>query len=76
MLLGTVLIAAGAVMIGVYGVVKEVTRSLEDLLELFRRPAFIAYFSLLGAVVIVSLAIVRSFIFTLRSLDSNTSRPM
>jgi drug/metabolite transporter (DMT)-like permease len=58
MILGTLLIAGGAVMIAVFGIVPEPTRSLEDLLELFRRPTFVAYFSLLGFVVIVSLGIV------------------
>lgn len=58
MILGTFLIAGGAVLIAVFGIVPEPTRSLEDLLELFRRPAFVAYFSLLGAVVVVALAAV------------------
>ncbi|KAF8213053.1 hypothetical protein K438DRAFT_1072691 [Mycena galopus ATCC 62051] len=48
MVLGTLLIAGGAILIAVFGIVPEPTRSLEDLLELFRRPTFIVYFSLLG----------------------------
>lgn len=60
MLLGTILIAGGAVLIAVFGIVPEGTHSLEDLLQLFRRPTFVAYFSLLGAFVAVSLIIVRS----------------
>lgn len=59
MILGTVLIAGGAVLIAVFGIVPEPTRSLEDLLELFKRPTFVAYFSILGAVVFICLAIVR-----------------
>jgi drug/metabolite transporter (DMT)-like permease len=58
MILGTLLIASGAVLIAIFGVVPEPTRSLEDLLALFSRPAFVAYFSVLGAVVAVSLVIV------------------
>lgn len=58
MVLGTLLIAGGAVLIAVFGIVPEPTRSLEDLLELFRRPTFVAYFSLLGFVVVISLGIV------------------
>ncbi|KAI0031166.1 hypothetical protein K488DRAFT_52717, partial [Vararia minispora EC-137] len=54
--LGTLLIAGGAVLIGIFGVVPEPTHSLEDLLALFRRPAFIIYFSLLGLFLILSLA--------------------
>lgn len=55
MILGTSLIAGGAALIAVFGIVPEPTRSLEDLLELFRRPAFVAYFALLGVFVILSL---------------------
>ncbi|KAF6766038.1 hypothetical protein DFP72DRAFT_1161719 [Ephemerocybe angulata] len=57
MILGTILIAGGAILIAVFGIVPEPTRSLEDLLELFRRPAFLAYFSTLAFVVVVCLAI-------------------
>ncbi|KAI1797897.1 hypothetical protein LXA43DRAFT_877126 [Ganoderma leucocontextum] len=56
MFLGTLLIAGGAVLIAVFGIVPEPTRSLEDLLRLFNRPTFIAYFSLLGFAVFVWLA--------------------
>lgn len=58
LVLGTLLIAAGAILIALFGIVPEQTRSLEDLLELFRRPAFIAYFSVLAAVVVICLALV------------------
>lgn len=58
MLLGTVFIAGGAVLIAVFGIVPEPTHSLEDLLHLFRRPAFIAFFSLLGIALLVCLIIV------------------
>jgi drug/metabolite transporter (DMT)-like permease len=58
MVLGTLLIAGGAVLIAIFGIVPEPTHSLEDLLILFARPAFVAYFSLLGFAVLVCLAIV------------------
>ena len=61
MVLGTILIAGGAVLIAVFGVVPEPTHSLEDLLILFGRPAFVVYFSLLGVFVVVALAIVSAF---------------
>ena len=48
MILGTILIAGGAVLIAIFGIVPEPTHSLEDLLVLFSRPAFVIYFSLLG----------------------------
>ncbi len=60
MVLGTILIAGGAVLIAVFGIVPEPTHSLEDLLELFGRPAFIVYFSLLGMGVFLSLVLVRT----------------
>ena len=58
MILGTILIAGGAILIAFFGIVPEQTRSLEDLLALFRRPAFIAYFSVLGFIVVCCLIIV------------------
>lgn len=58
MVLGTLLIVAGAVLIARFGVVPEPTHSLEDLLALFRRDAFVVYFSLLGAAVLIGLVVV------------------
>lgn len=55
MIIGTILIAGGATLIAVFGVVPEPTHSLDDLLELFRRPVFVVYFSLLGMTVFVCL---------------------
>lgn len=52
MILGTLLITGGAILIAIFGIVPEQTRSVEDLLALFRRPTFVVYFSLLGAVVV------------------------
>ncbi|KAL5518946.1 hypothetical protein ACEPAH_629 [Sanghuangporus vaninii] len=66
MLLGTVLIAGGAVLIAIFGIVPEPTHSLEDLLHLFRRPAFIAYFSLLGVALLVCLIITHIAEFSLK----------
>ena len=59
MILGTLFIAGGAVLIAIFGIVPEPTRSLKDFLELWTRPAFVAYFSLLGIAVVVCLLIVR-----------------
>lgn len=60
MVLGTILIAGGAVLIAIFGIVPEPTHSLQDLLELFQRPPFIVYFSLLGLGVFLSLVLVRN----------------
>ena len=73
MLLGTILIAGGAILIAVFGIVPEPTRSLEDLLELFRRPAFAAYFSTLAFVVVVSLVLVSSTPYIWSKGHSQTS---
>ncbi|KAF4623904.1 hypothetical protein D9613_001803 [Agrocybe pediades] len=65
MILGTILIAGGAILIAFFGIVPEQTRSLEDLLSLFRRPTFIVYFSILGVVVFVSLVVTHVVEFSL-----------
>lgn len=59
MVFGTLFVAAGAVLIGIFGIVPEPAHSLDDLLRLFERPSFIVYFSLLGVVVFSVLAVVR-----------------
>lgn len=58
MVIGTLLVASGAVLIAIFGIVPEVTHSLDDLLQLFRRPTFVVYFTLLGSAVLVALVIV------------------
>ena len=74
MVLGTIFIAGGAVLIAIFGIVPEPTHSLDDLLVLFGRPAFIAYFSLLGAAVLACLIIVRSSLLTLHILSDQLDR--
>ncbi|KAI0651873.1 hypothetical protein C8Q79DRAFT_1005126 [Trametes meyenii] len=78
MVLGTLLIAGGAVLIAVFGIMKEPTHSLEDLLLLFSRPAFIAYFSLLGFVVLVWLATTHAveYTYTRRYKLADVSPPL
>ncbi|GJJ09685.1 hypothetical protein Clacol_003909 [Clathrus columnatus] len=66
MVLGTLAIAGGAVLIALFGIVPVPTHSLEDLLKLFRREAFIVYFSLLGAAVGICLAVTHIIEFSLR----------
>lgn len=58
MVIGTLLIVAGAVLIARFGIVPEPTHSLEDLLRLFARDAFVIYFSLLAAAILISLIVV------------------
>ncbi|KAF9512633.1 hypothetical protein BS47DRAFT_1297464 [Hydnum rufescens UP504] len=58
MILGTLLIVAGAILIGFYGIVPEPTHSLDDLLRLFGRKSFVVYFTLLGVAVLAILIVV------------------
>jgi magnesium transporter len=58
MILGTLFIAGGAVLIALFGIVPEPNHTLDDLLTLLRRPPFVAYFSVLLAVVVISLIVV------------------
>ncbi|KAJ1311514.1 hypothetical protein OPQ81_010000 [Rhizoctonia solani] len=57
MVLGTLFVATGAVLIAVFGIVPETTHSLDDLLRLFRRPTFVAYFTLLAFAVTTALIV-------------------
>lgn len=54
-IVGTGLVAGGAVLIAVFGVVQEREHSLDELLRLFQRPAFVAFFSIEGFVIIATL---------------------
>ncbi|KIK70979.1 hypothetical protein GYMLUDRAFT_33078 [Collybiopsis luxurians FD-317 M1] len=76
MIIATLFIAGGAVLIAVFGIVPEPTRSLEDLLELFRRPTFVVYFSLLGGIVFISLAITHLTEYRLNRRIAQTVSPM
>jgi hypothetical protein len=60
MLLGTALIAGGAALIAIYGIVPETTRSLDELMALFARPAFIVWFCAEGFILLVCLIVVRA----------------
>ncbi|KAG1769215.1 hypothetical protein EDD22DRAFT_817759 [Suillus occidentalis] len=57
MLLGTALIAGGAALIAIYGIVPETTRSLDELMALFARPAFIVWFCAEGFILLVCLVV-------------------
>lgn len=60
LILGTALIGGGAALIAVYGVVPgpETSRSVNELIALFARPAFLAWFCVEGAIVVVCLIVV------------------
>lgn len=60
LILGTALIGGGATLIAVYGIVPgpERSRSLNELIALFARPAFLAWFCVESAIVVVCLVVV------------------
>lgn len=58
---GTALVGAGAVLIAVFGVVEEGEHSIEELLVLWSRPAFLAFFCIVIGLTFVVLIIVSMF---------------
>jgi drug/metabolite transporter (DMT)-like permease len=52
---GTALVALGAVLIAVFGVVQEEEHSLDELMRLWRRGPFLAFFLTMVAVVVIVL---------------------
>jgi hypothetical protein len=64
---GTALVAGGAVLIAVFGVVQEREHSLDELLRLFGRPTFVAFFSIEGFVIVVAVVTVRILCLVSRS---------
>lgn len=52
---GTLLIIVGALLVGLFGVIQEPNHSLEALLALYKRPAFIIYFSILESFILVTM---------------------
>ena len=55
---GTTLVAAGAVLIAVFGVVEEAEHSIEELLSLWGRPAFLAFFWVVIGLTLIVLGVV------------------
>ncbi|CAO3649254.1 unnamed protein product [Mucor hiemalis] len=53
--IGTLLIVVGALLVGLFGVIPEPDHDIDDLIRLYRKPAFIAYFSILEFVIISGL---------------------
>ncbi|KAL7310432.1 hypothetical protein PS15m_009936 [Mucor circinelloides] len=53
--IGTLLIVIGALLVGLFGVIPEPDHDIDDLIRLYKKPAFIAYFSILEFVIITGL---------------------
>lgn len=54
---GTILIAGGAVLIAIFGVVPEKTHSLEELIQLYNRPSFIVWMILQFVLLVAILSV-------------------
>lgn len=55
---GTALVSVGAVLIAIFGVVQEEEHSLDEVLRLWKRGPFLAFFGVLVAAVVIVLVIV------------------
>ena len=64
-LAGTLLIALGASLIAIFGVVPEETHTLDELLRLFRRSGFVVYMTLMCVSVAAVLVIVSRILIPL-----------
>ncbi|KAJ9103938.1 hypothetical protein QFC21_002401 [Naganishia friedmannii] len=65
-LAGTLLIALGASLIAIFGVVPEETHTLDELLQLFRRSGFVVYMTLMCVSVVTILVISHLVEFSIR----------
>ena len=63
-------------MIASFGVVNDSTHSLEDLIELYKRPAFIVYFSIIEFVIIIFLALNKYGEHILNMMSRNERDPI
>ncbi|KAG0193589.1 hypothetical protein DFQ28_004481 [Apophysomyces sp. BC1034] len=55
--IGTLLIVIGALLVGLFGVIQEPSHDLEDLIRLYKRPTFIAYFSVLEFFIVFTMIV-------------------
>lgn len=67
MLLGTVFIATGAVLIAIFGVVPDGNHSLDELLSLWVRPAFIVFFVAVCLAIVLVLAAAHMTVWRIQS---------
>lgn len=65
--IGTGLIVTGAILIAGFAVVPEPNHSLEDLIQLYKRPSFIVYFTLLETFTFLGLLITHLMEYLLKT---------
>ncbi|RIA80623.1 magnesium transporter NIPA-domain-containing protein [Glomus cerebriforme] len=75
-IIGTIFIIIGAIMIALFGVVEEPKHSLKDLIELYKRPAFISYFSVIEFTIIVILIVNKYGEYVLEKMNRNERDPI
>ncbi|KAI9316071.1 hypothetical protein BX666DRAFT_2019648 [Dichotomocladium elegans] len=71
---GTVFIVAGAALVAGFGVVPEPNHSLQDLIRLYKRPAFIVYFALIEAIICVGLIATHIIEYNLNRIPAQNRR--
>ncbi|CAO3653056.1 unnamed protein product [Cunninghamella blakesleeana] len=54
-IIGTFFIVIGALLVGLFGVISEPDHDIEDLIRLYKKPGFIAYFSVLETFIVTSI---------------------
>ncbi|KAI9481324.1 MAG: magnesium transporter NIPA-domain-containing protein [Benjaminiella poitrasii] len=59
--LGTLLIVIGALLVGLFGVIPEPDHDIDDLIILYKKPTFIAYFSILEFFILSGLIVTHYF---------------
>lgn len=72
---GTCLIVIGALLVGLFGVIPEPDHDIDDLIRLYKKPAFIAYFSILEFVILTGLLTSHYFERLYHQMESATLQP-
>lgn len=70
--IGTTLIVVGAVLVAGFAVVPEPNHDLQDLIQLYKRPAFIVYFTMVETLICVGLFLTHWIQY---GLDRPNARP-
>lgn len=68
--LGTLLIVVGCALLSTFGIVEEPTKTIDHLVSLFTRPAFIAYLTTQIVIVLFFLSMAQFLIYSLKSMAS------
>ncbi|KAI8997038.1 hypothetical protein BDB01DRAFT_769613 [Pilobolus umbonatus] len=59
--IGTFFIVVGALFVGLFGVIREPDHDINDLIRLYRKPAFIAYFSIIEFLIVAGILVTHYF---------------